>query len=195
MRHLAQELGVVPMALYKHVANKEDLLDGMVENIVGEIAPEAAGPEWKHAVRQQILAARRALLAHQWAREVIESRTKMTPNVLAYIDTMIGKLLAGGLSIDLIHHAMHALDGRMWGFTQTLFEGPKPSEDPAELAIALHDMSERYPNVIAVVRAASHDDISAVGTGCDDQFEFEFALDLLLDGIERLHLDGWSSRR
>ena len=73
MRNLAQELGVVPMALYKHVANKEELLDGMVDVIVGEIDPPAPGADWKTAVRQRILSARRALLRHPWAR-VIESR-------------------------------------------------------------------------------------------------------------------------
>src|SRR5687767_14495180 len=121
MRNLAQELGVVPMALYKHVANKEQLLDGMVDVVVGEIDPPVPGADWKGAVRQRILSARRALLRHPWASRVIESRTNPTPVVLAYMDSMIGMFRAGGFSADLTHHVMHALGSRMWGFTQELF--------------------------------------------------------------------------
>src|SRR4029453_18393407 len=94
MRRLAQELGVVPMALYKHVANKEELLDGMVDVIVGEIDPPASSADWKKAVRLRILSARRALLRHPWARQVLESRTNRTPAVLGYMDSFIGMFLA-----------------------------------------------------------------------------------------------------
>src|SRR6476619_2295141 len=82
MRNLAHELGVVPMALYKHVANKEELLDGMVEVIVGEIDPPLPAAGWKAAIRQRILSARQALLRHRWASQVIESRTSAPPVVL-----------------------------------------------------------------------------------------------------------------
>src|SRR5881396_2264911 len=90
MRRLAEELGVVPMALYKHVASKDELLDGMVDVVVGEIQPPIRGSDWKSAVRQRILSARHALLRHPWASQVIESRTTATPVVLEYMDTMIG---------------------------------------------------------------------------------------------------------
>src|SRR5215210_4032890 len=90
MRRLAQELGVVPMALYKHVANKEELLDGMADVVVGEIDPPDPDVDWKSAVRQRILSARQALLRHPWASRVIESRTRPTPATLAYLDSMIG---------------------------------------------------------------------------------------------------------
>src|SRR6266849_4880777 len=90
MRNLAQELGVVPMALYKHVANKEELLDGMVDVIVGEIDPRVSGTDWKSAVRQRILSARQALLRHPWASRVIESRTTPTPVLLEYMESLIG---------------------------------------------------------------------------------------------------------
>lgn len=202
MRRLAQELDVVPMALYKHVANKEELLDGMVEVIVGEIDPPVREAEWKSAVRLRVLSARRALQRHPWARQAIESRTTKTPTVLDYMETFIGMFRAGGLSVDLTHHAMHAIGGRMWGFTQELFDdsaAPKaeaPVEVPPEARAAmLQQMAERYPNIVAVATSMNHDDGSVVGHGCDDQFEFEFALDLLLDGFERLHEQGWTSKR
>ncbi|MFD0361424.1 TetR/AcrR family transcriptional regulator [Nocardia sp. GCM10030253] len=189
MRKLAQELGVVPMALYKHIANKEELLSGMVDVVVGEIGPPEPGVEWKAAVRQRILAARRALLRHPWASRVIESRAAPTPIVLAYMDSMIGMFRAGGFSVDLTHHVMHALGSRMFGFTQELFDAPQGMDPQAP---ALDEMSARYPHIMEIA-GANHDRHTVVGPGCDDQFEFEFALDLLLEGFERLWRQGWSS--
>jgi AcrR family transcriptional regulator len=199
MRRLAQELQVVPMALYKHVSNKEELLDGMVEAIVAEIDPPETGADWKSAVRMRVLSARRALAHHPWARAAIESRTTKTPTVLAYMDSFTGMFLAGGLSPDLTHHVMHALGGRMWGFTQELFDDPagsagKADVPPAIQAAMLQQMAALYPSIAVIAASSAHDDASVVGHGCDDQFEFEFALDLLLDGFERLHRQGWSSR-
>jgi AcrR family transcriptional regulator len=185
MRNLAQELGVVPMALYKHVANKEEMLDGMVDVVVGEIDPPAGGGEWKAAIRQRILSARRALLRHPWASRVIESRTNPTPALLEYMDQMIELFRAGGFSIDLTHHAMHAMGSRLLGFSQELFDdsGDTDPEVEAEMFGAMADV---YPSIYELYMAVRHDDASVVGEGCDDQFEFEFALDLLLDGFERL---------
>jgi AcrR family transcriptional regulator len=202
MRRLGQELGVVPMALYKHVANKEELLDGMVEVIVSEIDPAVGDADWKNAVRLRVLSARAVLQRHRWARQVLESRTNQTPVVLGYMDSFIAMFLAGGLSVDLTHHVMHAMGSRIWGFTQELFDdsagpgGGAPVEmAPEAQAAVFEEMAARYPNILQVATAASHDEGSVVGRGCDDQFEFEFALDLLLDGFERLHRQGWTSRQ
>ena len=192
MRALAVELGVVPMALYKHVANKEQLLDGMVDVIVGEIRPPVSGSDWKTDVRRRILSARRALLRHPWASRVIESRAAPTPAVLVYLDSLIGMFRTGGFSVDLTHHVMHALGSRMWGFTQELFTTP-PTVDPEDQAVMLREMAGKYPYATELAVAVAHDDESIVGSGCDDQFEFEFALDLLLDGFERLQQQGWTS--
>jgi AcrR family transcriptional regulator len=184
MRRLARELGVVPMALYKHVANKDEMLDGMVDLVVGEIDPPAGGPDWKPAVRRRVLSARRALLRHPWAPEVLESRTNPTPAVLAYMDSMIGMFRAGGFSVDLTHHAIHAMGSRLFGFTQELFDdtadaGAVPGPDVLQALAA-------FPHITELMLAITHDQGSVVGPGCDDQLEFEFALDLLLDGLERL---------
>lgn len=206
MRRLGQELGVVPMALYKHVANKEELLDGMVETIIAEIDPAATDPavggaDWKNVVRLRVLSARAVLQRHRWARQVLESRTNQTPAVLGYMDSFIAMFLAGGFTVDLTHHVMHAMGSRIWGFTQELFDDSAgPGEDGAEVspekqAAVFEEMAARYPNILQVATAASHDEGSVVGRGCDDQFEFEFALDLLLDGFERLHRQGWTSRQ
>jgi AcrR family transcriptional regulator len=188
MRRIAQELGVVPMALYKHVANKDELLDGMVDVVVGEIDPPIEGADWKTTMRERILSARRALLRHPWASRVLESRGEPTPTVIAYIDSMMGIFLAGGFSIDLMHHAMHVMGSRILGFSQELYDDT--SSMPAEEAEAMWtQMADVYPNIARLIPVAmgSHDDGGAVvGDGCDDQFEFEFALDLILDGLERL---------
>ncbi|GIE85171.1 TetR/AcrR family transcriptional regulator C-terminal domain-containing protein [Actinoplanes regularis] len=245
MRNLAQELGVVPMALYKHVANKDELLDGMVDTVIASItsapvsitsapvsitsvpvpitpapvsvgsapvpvtsaqvsvspAPAtivassvdpvlakgepAAGEGWKGAVRQRILGARQALLRHPWAWRVIHSRTDPSPAMLAYLDSVIGLFLAGGFSPDQTHHIVHALGTRMLGYTQDLFNDSQPAPPEVQLAMA-RAMADRYPSLATMAAAAAHDESSVVGSGCDDQFEFEFALNLLLDGFDRL---------
>lgn len=192
MRNLARRLDVVPMALYKHVANKEELLDGMVEVVVGEIDPPGEGSDWRSAIRLRVLSARRALLRHAWAPAVIESRSNLTPAVLDYMESIIGIFRKGGFSVDLTHHVMHALGSRMWGFTQELFPSP-PEPDAAVQEAMMREMASRYPNIIAIASSGPHDESSIVGPGCDDQFEFEFALDVLLDGFERLHRQGWTS--
>jgi AcrR family transcriptional regulator len=186
MRKLAQELQVVPMALYKHVVNKDELLDGMVDVVVGEIDPPAGGTDWKAAIRQRALSARRMLLRHPWASKVIESRTSPTPAVLEYMDAMIGILRAGGFSIDLTHHAMHTMGSRMLGFSQELFDESADAGPQLMEPEMLREMTGRYPYITELVTAITHDPGSVVGPGCDDQFEFEFALDLMLDGLERL---------
>ena len=186
MRRLALELGVVPMALYKHVAGKDELLDGMIDLVVAEIDPPIEDSDWKTTMRERILSARRALLRHPWASSLLESRGEPTPTVIGYMDSMMGVFLAGGFSIDLMHHAMHVMGSRILGFSQELFDDTS-SLPPEEAAAMWTQMADVYPNVAKLVPVAigTHEG-PVVGGGCDDQFEFEFALDLVLDGLERL---------
>jgi AcrR family transcriptional regulator len=190
MRRLAGELDVVPMALYKHVRDKAELLDAMIDAVIAEIPSPDPALAWKPAVRTRILQARVVLLAHPWLRSVMETKPAPTPTVLAYMDSTIAVFLSGGLSPDLTHHVMHALGSRIFGFSQELFTEsagtPVPPEVAAQLAAA-------FPHVAIVVAGADHDPESVVDQGCDDQFEFEFALDLQLDAIERLHDARWRS--
>lgn len=185
MRRLADVLGVVPMALYKHVANKEQLLDGMVDVVIGEIDPPVAGAGWKTAVRQRILSARKALLRHPWASRVIESRADASPVVLAYMDSMIGLFMEGGFSADQTHHVMHAMGSRLLGFSQELFDDSR-SLDPEVRDMMIRELGPKFPHIVEIVKVVYHDAGTVVGPGCDDQAEFEFALDLMLDGIENL---------
>ncbi len=195
MRGLANELDVVPMALYKHVASKEDLLDGMIEIIVGEIDQTSETGHWKPDVRLRILAARASLLRHPWARAVLESRSAMTPAMLGYLDALTGLFLAGGLSVDLTHHVMHALGNRMWGFNQELFAATRRS-DTQSFNAQRDALPAHHPHLARIAMAAMHPDPdSGRGPGCDDQAEFEFALDLLLDGVGTRHTHRWTPPR
>jgi AcrR family transcriptional regulator len=197
MRRLAQELGVVPMALYKHVANKDQLLDGMVDLVLGEIDAPDPGLDWQSAVRQRVLSARRVVLRHPWARKAIESRTHRTPVVLGHMDALAGAFRAGGFSADLTHHVMHALGNRIWGFSPELFDEPagSPPPDPEAQEAMAREFAQHFPHILEIAVAATQGDPSGAGQGCDEQFEFEFALDLLLDGFDRLRAQGWSSKR
>jgi AcrR family transcriptional regulator len=191
MRSLAEGLGVVPMALYKHVTNKEELIDGMIDVVVGEIEPPRTDTDWRSAVRQRILSAREAQLRHRWAASLMEQRSTPTPVVLTYMDSMIAMFLAGGFSVDLTHHCMHALGSRMFGFSQELYTGSQSGTPDGEAARQLALM---FPNIALVAANADHDHSSTVGRGCDDQFEFEFTLDLVLDGFELLRQRDWRSK-
>jgi AcrR family transcriptional regulator len=192
MRRLAELLGVEAMSLYHHVANKEDVLDGVVDVIVGEInqvvadidAPAAAAA-WKQAVRQRILSAREVLLRHPWAPGVFQTRTNTSQAVLRYYDGLLGLMRAGGFSYDQTHHAMHVLGSRALGFTQELFD-PSDGAVDAEAVAALDAMVEALPNLVGMLREVAHDHPDSTLGWCDDQFEFEFALDLILDGLDRL---------
>ena len=189
MRKLAQDLGVDPMSLYNHVANKDDLLGGMVDVVIDEIdLTEANDADWKAALRSRILAARQTMLRHPWARLVLESRTDSSPTVMRYYEGVASTLRTGGISVDLTHHALHLLGSRVLGFTQELFDDSNAfDQGPEVVALMARQMAGDYPNLSAMMLQISHDEATVVGSGCDDQFEFEFALDLVLDGIERHH--------
>jgi AcrR family transcriptional regulator len=194
MRNLGQELGVEAMSLYNHVSNKADVLDGLVDLVVDEVLaivmaippPEDPG-DWKPVARRRMLAAREVMLEHRWAPGLLEARKTIPPALVRYYDDLLGLMLGAGFSIDLGHHAMHAFGSRALGFTQELFteDDHDTSADPAMFA----QMAGQYPHITALMRVISHDPDSTIG-GCDDQFEFEFGLDLILDGLDRLRLAG-----
>ena len=196
MRRLATRLGVTAMALYKHVANKEDLLAGMVDAVVVDYESPVDPRDWRDAVAQRVRAARRALVRHPWMRRAIESRTARTAAVLGHMDAVAGEMLAGGLTPDLVHHAMHALGHRLWGFSPEAFDDDaRPpielTESERERRIAeVAAAGEALPAIVAITT----DSLRRARTGsCDEDAEFEFALTLLLDGVERLRAESWSS--
>jgi AcrR family transcriptional regulator len=192
MRRLAEELGAEAMSLYYHVANKEEVFDGIVDVIAGEINDvvnridmSASGADWKKAVRQRILSAREVFLRHPWAPRVVESRTNTSPAILRYFDALVGLMLDGGFSYDLIHHSLHALGSRALGFSQELFD-PGSGAGDADANAAMASMAARLPYLVGMMMEVAHDDPASTLGWCDDQTEFEFGLDVILDGLDRL---------
>jgi AcrR family transcriptional regulator len=192
MRRLAEELGAEAMSLYYHVANKEKVLDGVVEviaeeinDVVDRIDISARGADWRKAVRQRILSARDVFLRHPWAPGVFETRTETSLAVLRYYDGLLGLMRDGGFSYDVIHHALHALGSRALGFTQELFD-PSDGAGDEEATAMLAQMADRLPHLVGMMMEVAHDDPDSTLGWCDDQTEFEFGLDLILDGLDRM---------
>ena len=141
----------------------------------------AGGGDWQPTLRAMILASRGALVRHRWAPAILESRTDPGPATLRYVDALIGILRDGGFSLDVAHPALHVLGSRMFGFSQDLFDDSPELTPEAAQALA-SEFAATLPNVAAIALAASHDG----GLGpCDDDVEFTFALDLILDGLAR----------
>lgn len=191
MRNLASELGVEAMSLYYHVANKEEVLDGIVDVIaneinlqVGDIEESPAESAWKQVMRRRILTARQVLIRHPWAPGVIESRVSISPSIILYYNALVGLFRSGGFSYDLAHHAMHALGSRALGFTQELFD-PAGGGNESDSDETMAQMAAQAPYLVEMLTEISHDDPESTLGWCDDQTEFEFGLDLILDGLGR----------
>jgi AcrR family transcriptional regulator len=185
MRKLGQALGVDPMSLYHHVRDKGDILDGIVDVVVGEIDRPPVATDWKPALRDLVMAARTVMLRHPWAPRVIEARPDPGPATLRYLDTVFGILRDGGFSIAMTHHAIHVLGSRVLGFSQDLFDDN--AADPEVAALAARQLAGVYPRIGELALAVSHE--GGLG-GCDDDVEFAFGLDLILDGLERFRVAG-----
>ena len=181
MRRLAQELGIEAMSLYTHVRNKEDLLDGIVDAVIGTI-PVHAGADWRTSLRQMALGARGVMLRHPWAPRAIETRTAPGPASLTYINAILGILRGGGFSIAQTHRALHILGSRLLGFTQELFDDSADA-DPEDAPSLPAGFAAAFPYAAEMALAVTHG--GALGP-CDDDGEFEFALDFILDGLDRL---------
>ena len=182
MRKLGQGLGVEAMSLYNHVANKDDLLDGMVDVVFTEIGLPPTGVDWKPAMRQRAISAREVLARHSWAIGVLESRSRPGPATLRHHDAVLGCLRQAGFSIAMAAHAYSVLDSYIYGFAlQQKSMGFKASEEVARVAekIIRRLPVREYPHLTEM--AIQH----VLQPGYDYADEFEFGLDLILDGLER----------
>ncbi len=182
MRRLGTELGIEAMSLYTHVRAKDDLLDGMIELVIREIPVHRDGDDWKASLRATILSARGVVLRHPWAPRIIETRDDPGPSGLRYYDAVMGILREGGFSLGMTHHAIHLFGSRLLGFTQDLFDD-SPDVSPEAMKTMAAALADTHPYVAEMALGATHD--GALG-GCDDDVEFAFGLDLILDGLERL---------
>jgi len=178
MRRLGRELGVEAMSLYNHVANKDDILDGMVDVVLSDIQVPATGTHWKSAMRQRALSAHEVLLAHPWAALQIMSRYNIGPGMTRYLDATLGRLREGGFSIDGALDAWNVLDSHLYGFTlQELnlpFEVDQTQQVSADVLGQLP--ADQFPHVVEVIT-------KIMQTGRRENFEL--GLDLILDGLER----------
>jgi AcrR family transcriptional regulator len=182
MRRLGQALGVEAMSLYNHVANKDEILDGIVELVVGEIRLPVPGEEWKEAMRNRAISAREMLLRHPWATGIMESRTNPGPVTLRYYDRVIGCLRHADFSIAMAAHAFSVLDSYIYGFA--LQHSKLPFETPEELAVvAEHILKElpvdQFPHLFEMT--TEH----VLQPGYNFADEFLLGLDLILNGLER----------
>lgn len=178
MRRVGRELGVEAMSLYNHVANKDDILDGMVDLILTDIEVPGTGTDWKGAMRQRSLSAHRVLLVHPWAAVLLMSRYNIGPGMTAYLDATLGRLREGGFTVDGALDAWNTLDSHLYGFTLQELNRPfEASDAPQVSADVLPQIPiEQFPHVAEVIghvmKSGRHED-------------FTFGLDLILDALER----------
>jgi AcrR family transcriptional regulator len=183
MRKLGQALGFEAMSLYNHVANKDDVLDGLVDLVFSEIDLDCDGRDWKMAMRKRAISAREVLARHRWAIGLMESRTHPGPANLGHHDAVLRCLREAGFSLPMAAHAYSALDSYIYGFALSQLSLPF---DTGEQAAQMVEMflrqfpAEQFPHLFEM--ASQH----VMKPGYDYAKEFEFGLDLILDGLERL---------
>ena len=182
MRKLAQELGVEAMSLYHHVANKDDILDGIVDVVFGEIELPTGEAGWEAAMRRRSVSAREALRRHPWATGLMESRRTPGPANIRHHDAVLGVLRNAGFPVELAAHAYSLLDSYIYGFA--LQEASLPFHTPEETAEVAQEImaafpADDYPHLAEI--ATEH----ALQPGYDYGNEFLYGLDLILDGLAR----------
>jgi AcrR family transcriptional regulator len=182
IRSLAQELGAKPMSVYYHVANKDEILDGIVDVVFSEIELPAADGDWRAELRRRAASARQVLRRHRWAIGLLESRTSPGPATLRHHDAVIATLRGAGFSRAMTAHAYAAIDSYTYGFAlqeaALPFEGPD-SVAPVADSIMDHFAAGDYPHLVDMATGYYGK------PGYDFGDEFEFGLNLILDGLSR----------
>ena len=181
MRRLGSDLGVEAMSLYKHVANKDEILDGMVEAVIGEIDIPEDGADWKEAMRSRAVSAREVLSRHSWAIGLLEAGAPTKPAALRYMDSILGNLLSAGFSIENAAHAFWLLDCYVYGHViQETSLAFRTTEEMVETEPSVLDepTMDDYPHLGAMYQ-------HALTSGQSIDSEFEFGLELILEGLER----------
>jgi len=178
MRKLGQELGVEAMSLYNHVAGKDDILDGIVDLVIGDIDVPPSGTPWNRAMRHRAISAHELLLAHPWAAILIMSRFNIGPGMTRYLDATLGRLREGGFTVDGALDAWNTLDSHLYGFTLQELNLPFEVEEASQVSADVLGQlpADQFPHLVEVIT-------QIMQTGRDE--DFEFGLDLILDGLER----------
>ena len=181
MRKLGEAVGVEAMSLYNHVANKEDLIDGMIDVVFGEIVLSTRDSEWMSAMRLRAVSMRDILSRHRWAVGLMESRTNPGPANLRHHDAVLGNLRVAGFSIEMAAHTYSVLDSYIYGFAQTQMS--LPFDATAEVvamgeAMLKNFPVDEYPDLAEMI-------VHAMKPGYDHGGEFDYGLDLVLEGVDR----------
>jgi AcrR family transcriptional regulator len=182
MRRLGAELGVEAMSLYKHLANKDEILDGIVELVVAEIEIPSDGADWKEAMRRRAISARDVLSRHSWAIGLLEARPSMGPSALRYLDAILGNLRSAGFTIENSVHAFWLLDSYVYGHVIQETSVPfSTSEEMTESAGSVLEQitTNEYPHLVEIGEHALRSEYSV-------DSEFAFGLALILDALERM---------
>ena len=191
MRKIAEELDAAPMALYRHVVSKEDLLDGMIDVVFAEIDVPSGQSDWRSEVRERAIKTRAALNRHRWANGLMESRTNPGPANAAYHNAFMGCLREAGFPFRKAVHAYNAIQSYTYGFAlqekYLSFETAEESVDVAQITIEEH--APEYPYLAEVMTEFAR------SGGYDYDEEFEIALDLILDSIGQLRREVTKTKR
>jgi AcrR family transcriptional regulator len=189
MRKLAQELGVEAMSVYYYVANKDEILDGILNFVITEFELAIGGPDWKTAIRQSAISAHDVLMRHPWACNLMMSVKRVAPARMRYMEALLRRLREAGFSANMTHHAYHALDSHIIGSTlwEAGYSSNKDLEDVAKTFVA--KTVKEYPYL------AEHAEQHFARSKRKDLPEFEFGLDLILDGLEKIRTRGSRTNR
>jgi AcrR family transcriptional regulator len=180
MRKLAGKLGVEAMSLYHHVAGKDEILNGIVDIVLGEIEAPVGGADWKETIRRSAISAHDVFVRHPWACRLVLTAGPSQAQ-LRFMDSLLASLRQGGFPPELTYHGYHALVSHIMGYTLWQGNYPASEELKAQAADFLRDFpAEEYPDL------AKHIEQHVAGSGHEGESDFEFVLDLILEGLERL---------
>lgn len=188
MREIASRLGVEAMSLYNHVQNKDDILDGMVDQVTEQFDLPADADDWREAMRRRAISAHEVFGRHPWLPALLDSRESSGPARLRYYDWVLGQLMGAGFSVEGAAHAFSLLDSYVYGFGIQQFNfSPDSDASPEEMAEAIMAFvpAEEYPHLHRMV-------LHAMQGGYDAEADFCFGLEVILDGLERILLQGGS---
>jgi AcrR family transcriptional regulator len=181
IRSLAEELGVKPMSVYHHVANKEEILDGIVDIVFAEIELPSPDGDWREEVLRRASSARAVLGRHPWAITLLDSRTNPGAATLRHHDANIGVLREAGFSVEMAAHGIALLDSFIYGHALQEAALPFESDTVAEVAASMMELfaTGEYPHLLELTTEF------VLKPGYDFGNEFTYGLDLILDGLAR----------
>jgi AcrR family transcriptional regulator len=182
MRRLGDDLGVQAMSLYNHVANKEDIRAGIVDLVLSEVEVPTDTEDWKTAIRQSAISAHDALVRHRWASGLMMATAEVSPSRLRWMEWVLRTLREAGFTANQTHHAYHALDSHITGSALWQASFPFPPEQIVDVVTAFRRQvpADEFPYL------DEHVEQHLAPARTDDPSEFEFGLDLILDGLERI---------